>query len=46
VGYFEQYPWLLIPAIVLTVELWNALKGAVARALAARRSSPTARDRP
>jgi hypothetical protein len=32
VGYFEQYPWLLIPVVVLTVELWNALKGAVARA--------------
>lgn len=31
-GYFEQYPWLLIPAIVLTVELWNALKSVVARA--------------
>jgi len=40
VGYFEQYPWLLIPVVVLTVELWNALKGAVVRALASRRSGP------
>jgi hypothetical protein len=44
VGFFEQYPWLLIPAIVVTVELWAALKGAVAHVLAARRNRPTARD--
>lgn len=43
-GYFEQYPWLLIPAVIVTVELWNALKGAIARELAARRDRPSARD--
>ncbi len=43
-GYFEQYPWLLIPAIVITVELWNALKAAIARAAEARRRRPAARD--
>ena len=36
-GYFEQYPWLAIVAIVVTVEVWAALKGAVAHALARRR---------
>ena len=25
-GLFEQYPWLLIPIIVITVEGWSALK--------------------
>jgi hypothetical protein len=25
-GLFEQYPWLLIPLIVGTVEAWNGLK--------------------
>lgn len=33
-GYFEQYPWLLIPVIVLTVEGWAAGKIFVKRALA------------
>jgi hypothetical protein len=28
-GLFEQYPWLLVPIIVLTVEGWQALKAAV-----------------
>jgi hypothetical protein len=44
VGYFEQHPWLLIPVIVVTVELWNALKGAVARALASRHRETITRD--
>ncbi|MBV8299008.1 MAG: hypothetical protein JO083_05650 [Candidatus Eremiobacteraeota bacterium] len=38
-GYFEQYPWLLIPVIVLTVEAWNALKAAVAHARTPRREN-------
>ena len=28
-GLFEEYPWLLIPIIILTVEGWGALKVAV-----------------
>ncbi len=43
-GYFEQYPWLLIPVIVLTVELWNALKSVVARVGASRGNRPTTHD--
>jgi len=27
-GVFEQHPWLLLPVIVVTVELWSALKAA------------------
>jgi heme exporter protein D len=42
-GYFEQYPWLAIVLIVVTVELWNALKSVVSRTLASRRNR-TARD--
>jgi hypothetical protein len=26
VGLFEQYPWLLVPIIIVTVEGWTALK--------------------
>src|SRR5919204_3903546 len=25
-GLFEQYPWLLVPIIVITIEGWSALK--------------------
>ncbi len=25
-GYFEQYPWLLVPIIIVTVEVWNLVK--------------------
>ena len=32
-GLFEQYPWLLVPIIILTVEAWEALKGAAKEAL-------------
>ena len=28
-GWFEEYPWLLIPIIIVTVEVWNVVKGAV-----------------
>jgi hypothetical protein len=26
VGLFEQYPWLLVPIIIVTVEAWSAVK--------------------
>jgi hypothetical protein len=26
---FEQYPWLLVPLIIVTVEAWQALKAFV-----------------
>ncbi len=32
-GIFEQHPWVLVPVVIVTVELWNALKAAVASAL-------------
>jgi hypothetical protein len=35
-GYFEQHPWLAILLIVVTVELWSALKSALRRALSRR----------
>ena len=28
-GFFEEYPWLLVPIIVLTVEGWQVLKSTV-----------------
>ena len=31
VGLFEQHPWLLVPLVIVTVELWNALKANIAR---------------
>jgi hypothetical protein len=41
-GLFEQYPVLLVPVIIGTVELWNAVK----RAVAARRRSVAERTGP
>lgn len=35
-GWFEQYPWLLAPLIIVTVEFWNILKGMIRRAIAKR----------
>jgi len=32
-GLFEQYPWLLFPIIIVTVEAWNIVKGFVKEAL-------------
>jgi len=40
-GYFEQNPWLAIVLIVVTVELWSALKGALRHALARRERTRT-----
>lgn len=42
-GMFEQYPWLLIPVIVLTVECWNALKAVALGAM--RRANENAKGR-
>lgn len=28
-GLFEQYPWLLVPIIIVTVEGWNLFKAFV-----------------
>lgn len=36
-GTFEQYPWLLVPVIIVTVEFWNAAKAIVRRAAAKQR---------
>jgi hypothetical protein len=37
-GLFEQYPWLLVPIIIVTVEGWNAFKAWV-RTLLERRQA-------
>jgi hypothetical protein len=38
-GLFEQYPWLLVPIIVITVEGWSALKLVVKEMIRQRRSN-------
>jgi hypothetical protein len=38
-GLFEQYPWLLVPIIVITVEGWSALKLVVRGMIRQRRSN-------
>jgi hypothetical protein len=38
-GLFEQYPWLLVPIIVITVEGWSALKLFVKEMIRRRRSN-------
>jgi hypothetical protein len=35
-GWFEQYPWLLVPLIIVTVEFWNLLKEVIKRAMTKR----------
>jgi hypothetical protein len=35
-GTFEQYPWLLVPLIIVTVEFWNLAKVAIKRVIAKR----------
>jgi hypothetical protein len=35
---FEEYPWLLVPIIVVTVEAWNLTKAAVRQHLQRRRA--------
>jgi hypothetical protein len=42
-GFFEQYPWLLVLIIIVTVEGWNALKALareVIRTVTAESSGP------
>jgi len=36
-GAFEQQPWLLFLAIIVTVEAWNVVKAAVSAMLRRRR---------
>lgn len=36
--FFETYPWLLIPLVIIIVEVWNGLKRLVVRS----RRSPVA----
>ncbi|MEO7131291.1 MAG: hypothetical protein ABIZ07_07955 [Dermatophilaceae bacterium] len=33
--FFEEYPWLLIPIVIVIVEAWNAVKAVVAKRLSA-----------
>lgn len=40
--YFERMPWLLVPLIIVTVEVWQALKALVRRTMM--RQTETARD--
>lgn len=39
-GLFEQQPWLLVPLVIVTVELWNALKAAIAKRVGGRTAKP------
>jgi hypothetical protein len=39
-GLFEEYPWLLVPFVIATIEGWAALKAFVRRA--DRRDRPAA----
>jgi hypothetical protein len=43
-GLFEQHPWLLIVLVVVTVELWAAIKAGVRHALRAREKPPAASE--
>ena len=36
-GLFEQYPWMLVPIIVVTVEGWNLFKVIFRQAIERRR---------
>jgi hypothetical protein len=38
-GTFEQYPWLLIPIIIVTVEAWNLLKAWIRRRFLEKRAA-------
>ena len=29
--FFEEFPWLLVPLVIIIVEVWNALKRLVVR---------------
>lgn len=38
-GLFEEYPWLLVPFVIATIEGWAALKALVRRAEQRRRTA-------
>ncbi len=40
--YFERMPWLLVPVIIITMEIWQALKALVRRSL--NRETQTVRE--
>jgi hypothetical protein len=40
--YFERMPWLLVPVIIITMEIWQALKSLVRRSL--NRETQTVRE--
>ena len=40
-GLFEQYPWLLVPIIIVTVEGWSAFKALVREVLRRREKLET-----
>ncbi len=31
--FFERYPWLLVPVIIITMEIWQVVKSLVRRGL-------------
>ena len=41
--YFERAPWLLVPVIIITMEVWQALKALVRRTLLNRTETETIR---
>jgi len=38
--YFEQYPWLLIVVIIVTVEVWNFVKAFIMAQMANMNKKP------
>jgi hypothetical protein len=42
--YFERAPWLLVPVIIITLEVWQGLKALVRRSLG-RSQTETIRER-
>jgi hypothetical protein len=46
VGLFEQNPWLLIPIIILTGEVWQALKAVIKTAVRQRHAGIAPAPRP
>jgi hypothetical protein len=43
--FFEQYPVLLIPLVIVIVEAWNLVKSAVRRAVRDRQPASDRHDR-
>jgi hypothetical protein len=42
--YFERMPWLLVPVIIITMEIWTLLKAVVRRSMN-RQETETVQDR-